>query len=222
MISVGIASIPSRESRLKITLDSIKNQVDMIFLSLNGYEHAPRYLEYIDNLSYSFHDNSMGDAMKFAYADKVGGYFLTLDDDLCVSPNYVSKMISMVDKYGCPCSLHGKRYDIPVEKITSFRTDITTNVRCLHTEKGDTQVHVIGTGTLAFNTKDIKVSMSDFYFPNMADVFFSRIAKMQGVKLMAIGHKMGEVRYLYPRDKTIWQQIENDEIQTEILRKILS
>ena len=204
MITCGIASIPSREDCLKKTLDSIRNQVDIVFVALNGYEYTPPYLEFMDNVSYTFSDNSMGDAMKFQMAQHCGGYFITLDDDLSVNEGYVEEMIEGINRYGV-VSYHGKFYTPPV---TSYRK-IERNYRCLDEVKEDSPINLIGSGCMGFKTSEFKVDIERFEKRNMSDVWVSLLAHEQGLKPMVLKHRKGHINYLYPKGQTIWQDTQD-------------
>jgi hypothetical protein len=222
MITVGIATLKEREESFHQTIISLYPQVDKITAVLNNYTEIPSWLCNMRNVKCVLMQNECGSNAKFWDADEANGYFLTIDDDLIVPKNYVSFMCKKVDLYNCPCSLHGKRYDLPIDKITSYRRNITTNIHCLHTSLEDKFVHVVGTGVLAFNTKDIKITMDDFIYKNMTDVQFALIAKQQNVPLIALAHSNHYLRYIKPVGKTIWELSRDDSIQTNILRKILS
>lgn len=217
MITVGIASIPSRFNLLKKTLDSLTHQVDIMYVCLNGYEYVPEYFHKYDNIDYSFSDNSKGDAMKFAYADKVYGYYLTCDDDLVYPSDYVSYMVDRCRHYGCPVSLAGKNFQYPVH---SYHRSAVDFYHCLRDVEKDHVVQVVGTGVLCFNTKDIKVTLDAFEKPNMADLWFAKMAKEQKIQLMVLNHRAGYLTYTHPR-WTIWGNKERDGAEMRLINEIL-
>jgi hypothetical protein len=218
----GIASIPGREESLERVLDSLISQVDYIFLVLNYGEHPrPQYLDKYTNVWWVVCDNSKGDAMKFASTRFSGdGYYFSCDDDLIYPPDYVQYMCSKVDQYKSIVTLHGKRYDIV--PVKSFRRDFTANIHCLHHCYIDTEVHVGGTGVMAFHTDTFKVYRSMLPEKNMADVQIALLAKQQGVKIIAVAHEGNYLKYIDQGNRTIWRQSKNDAKQTEILNQILS
>ena len=218
MITCGIASIPSRVDCLKKTIDSIKDQVNLICVVLNGYTYTPEFLNDVDNLIYSYGDNSQGDAMKFQMAEYTSGYYMTLDDDLEAEQGYVAYLISKVNEYNGLVSLHGKHYTPPV---TSFK-QWDANYRCLDEVKGDHTVNLIGSGCCMFKTSRLKVKLSDFTLPNMADVFLSKLATEQGVPMMAVDHAKGRyLNYLYPKGSTIWQDTKDYSKHIEIMNTFI-
>jgi glycosyltransferase involved in cell wall biosynthesis len=221
MVTVGIASIPSRSENLEKVLDSITGQADEIFLVLNYCDHeAPKYLSKYSNVWWIIADNSKGDAMKFCMARIPDQVYLTCDDDLLYPDGYIQSMVDATEEYKCIVTHHGKTYE-GARPIQSYRRSFTVNVRCLNTCSGDRWLHVPGTGCMAFNTRDFHISIEDFEHKNMADVIVAREAHKQGVKIMGLKHAMGWLKYIPPKDKTIWQTSTDDTIQTRILNSFL-
>lgn len=216
MQTAHLATIPSRESTLKLVLDSIVPFVDHTFVSLNGYHHVPDFLNAMTTVTYRVQSNERGDANKMSFLNEVTGKVLITDDDLLWNPNAINLLLRKVNQYGCPCSFHGKKYIPP---IRNFKI-IQENYRCLNSVVGDHEINCIGTGTLMFDTSMIKLSMADFPYPNMADILFSKVAVSQGVKLMAVEHKAGVVGYLHPKD-TIWNQTKDYSLHTSILKEFI-
>ena len=216
MLSCHLASIPQRESLLKIVLESIVPFVDHTFVALSGYNHTPSFIDSLPTVTSRILSNKKGDANKFFFINDVSGLALITDDDLTWSPNAINILQQKVRQYNCPCSFHGKKYTPPV---TRFK-NIKENYRCLGTVVGDHEINCIGTGTLMFDTSMIKLSMDDFPYPNMADILFSKAAISQGVKLMAVEHRVGVVGYLNPKE-TIWNQTRDYSLHARILKEFI-
>ncbi len=214
-----IASIPGRVETLKLTVSSLLPQTDMIFVALNGYTEVPGFLEGQDKVVYSLMDNSLGDAAKFYDVDRRNGYFLTCDDDLIYPQGYVGYMIEGIKRHGGIVSLLGKRYDN--RPITSFRSGYTSLYRCLTTNATDKEVHLGGTGVMAFHTDSLKLSVDDFKRKNMADVWLAKAAAEQGVKITVLAHPSRYVKHKF-YSRRIWiTERGNDKYQTEILNSFL-
>ena len=139
MKTVLIASIPEREQMLKKTVNSLKNQVDYIFVALNNYDHIPVFLK--DDI-YTLTNNKLGDAERYYDMVNCIGYLFGCDDDLIYPSNYVNTMINAVDKYNCVCSLHGRKYSRPV---VGFQQNFD-GYPCLGDVMKDVEVDVGGTG----------------------------------------------------------------------------
>lgn len=217
MTSAHIASIPTREELLKITLNSVIPFVDHVFVSLNGYKHVPTWFNDIPTISYNITDNSFGDAFKFASVNKVHGLAYILDDDLVYTPTFFVLLQQKVEQYQCPVSLHGKVYPRPFTQFKTFKE----NYRCLGTVVGDhLNIDVIGTGTMCYKTDMVNLSLSDFKVKNMSDVWFSKLCKEQGVPMVVAEHRIGIVRYLNPVD-TIWRTTKDHSVHNKIIKEFL-
>lgn len=193
----GIASIPSRSDCLQKTIDSLINQVDTIGVYFDGYLEVPswvlKYGEKIKIARSQDQNRDLGDAGKFFWVDEFDGYYFTCDDDLIYPCDYVEKIISCIEEINKPVVVgwHGSiilspfdnYYDAKSRRVFSFGASRPQN----------TPVHVLGTGCLGFNTKDIRISLSDFKTPNMADVYFAIVAQSQNIPLLVIRHAKGEI-----------------------------
>jgi hypothetical protein len=220
MITCGIATLKDREFSFKKTIESIYPQVDEIVAVLNYYTEVPEWLRDLRNVKCVIGDNSLGDAGKFLEVGYCNGYYFALDDDLWYPPNnYVTNLIAKIKEYHCIVTLHGKIF--ANRPIQSYHKSFTTNIHCLHTCERDTVVDVGGSGVMAFDTNDFKLCIDDFKCPNMSDIWVSKIAHEQGIKIMALAHKSHYLRYLYPKGDTIWNLTKGNPYQTEVLNSFL-
>lgn len=185
-IIMNVASIPSRETCLRQVIASIINQCNKVNVFLNNYTHKPKFLDH-PKIS-CFQEKDRGDVGKFYKVEEEAGYYFTIDDDIIYPSNYVSRMIDSINHYNNKAAIgvHGYVWRQPIRNI--YKDRILTHYR----EPLDVfrNVQVIGTGTLAFDTTSIKLQLSDFLKPNMADVWFALAAQRQHVPL-----------YLLPRPK---------------------
>ena len=177
MITAQIASIPNRVESLKRTVTSLINQVDAMFVGLNNYESIPDFLTNNRKIVCALMDNSLGDAAKFYDIDQRSGYVLTCDAE---------HMINGIEQHGGVVTLLGKRYDN--RPIGSYRGSYSALYRVLVSRPSPAKVHVGGTGCMAFNTDDIKLTVDDFIKPNMADLWVAKVAHEQGVGITVLPH----------------------------------
>jgi hypothetical protein len=150
LIMAQIASIPSRVEMLKKTVESLRPQVDHVFVGLNNYSFTP---DFLNEGEYKHFDNSTGDAVKFYDVENFNGYFLSCDDDLIYPSNYALTITAAVDKYDSIISFHGKKYTRPVKSFVQTQY----SVRCLHEQNLDVVVDIPGTGVMAFHTDNLKL-----------------------------------------------------------------
>jgi predicted DNA-binding protein YlxM (UPF0122 family) len=217
-IIVGIASLPDRVNCLEQTIYSLYDQVDKIIVGLNNYEEIPSFLEMNKIESYIL-DNSLGDAAKFLKIDQfINDYYFACDDDMIYPENYCQLMVEKIQKYKSIIGLHGVNILKPV-------TSYYKNRKVYHVFNElneDIEVDLVATSSCAFKTSDIKVSLSDFPIPNMADIWLADLAKKQNVKSIAIKREKSWLKYCEEmEDKwTIYDEYKTkkDEEQTKIVQ----
>jgi hypothetical protein len=218
MIYCGIASLPEREANLRLTIKSLIDQVDVMFLALNGYDSVPNWVNREPKIKHDLLDNSLGDSAKFLHVGECDGYYLTLDDDLAVQHKYVGYMCDGAQKYKGLTSLHGRIYLKPVINFKRW----VGNYRCLNTVSEDVHVNLIGSGCSCHHTDRLKLSISDFKTAGKADVWLSKVATEQGVPMVVLKHTLGDVRYLPVRKgTTIWESTKDYSEHIQIMRTFI-
>lgn len=216
MIYCGIATIPIRLNNFRIVVGHILPQVDVLFVALNGHKHIPSWL-ICPKIEIVQLDNSLGDIAKFYYVESCNGTYVTLDDDLIIPRDYVKRLSDGLDKYGGVVGFHGRIYTTPMDDFKEWYKNYT----CLRTVDGDYRVNIIGSGCCAFNTESIKLKLSDFKKPNMADVWLSKKATEMKQPMTVLKHNAGDIKYLKPEGKTIWHSTEDYGYHLEILRSYI-
>ncbi len=111
MIHANVATYPARKDVLPLMIKSVIDQVDLLHVSMNGYEkgYKPPYLDH-PKILLSYLDNSLTDAAKYYRVRFQSGYIFTMDDDLEYAPDYVQYMISKIEQYQrkAVVTLHGR------------------------------------------------------------------------------------------------------------------
>ena len=218
MVTVQIASIPSRIEHLELTVNSLIDQCDHIFVALNNYEEVPDYLKGNDKIEYKLMDNTLGDAAKFYGSSEREGYILTCDDDLRYNPGYVDLIVNGIDTYGGIVSILGKVYAI--RPIVGFGRGYTTLFSCLNTVRQDCPVDVVGTGVMGWHSDTIKIDPHLFPRRNMADIWVSKLAHEQGIPLTSLAHRKNIVRYKM-HSWRIWAKDRDDPYATKVVNSFL-
>ena len=218
MTTVQIASIPDREVHLELTIKSLIDQCDQMFVALNNYDHVPSYILDNPKITYELMDNTLGDGAKFLNTDKLEGYILTCDDDLQYPPHYVSDMITGLNLHGGIVTALGKQYS--TRPINSFGRGYTRLFSCLMNVPCDYEVDVAGTGVMAWHSDTIKIDPFKFPRRNMADVWVAKLAHEQGVKITVLHHHKGYVRYKM-HSWRIWAKDRDDPYATKIVNSFL-
>jgi len=179
-----IATIPRRIYSLEKTIESLIDQVDFIKIYLNNFCHVPDFLKN-NKIEIIFGNNELKGSTKFYWADKVDGYLFTCDDDLIYPSNYVEEGKKAIDKYNCICGSHGAK--INDGKIFNYYRDRKV-YNAKREVKEDVFVDIIGTGTICFHTRDIKIFMEDMIYPNREDFSIMRLAYLRAYKMLIYAH----------------------------------
>jgi hypothetical protein len=218
---ISVASYKRINSLVK-TIESIYNQSDEINIFLNDHEGEipPQFLDKKINLYFS--DNRYGDALKFAKLMDSDGYYLTIDDDLIYPPNYVDHMINRCKEFlnKRVITLHGRKFS--KEPIKSFYNSYIEFYHCLSHQKKDAFIHFGGTGVMCFHTSLIKIPITYFEHPNMADVWVGKYCFENNIEVLSIAHSKDFLIY-QPQKTTIFNSYSNsDTIQTKIVNDLFN
>lgn len=184
MRTASLASIPSRIPQLAKTIESLLPQMDIINVFLNNYTTVPEFL-YHEKINLEFGDNSLGDTGKFFWASMTPDYHFITDDDIIYPSDYADKMIAKIEQYGRKAIVGVHGINLRFTPITDFHG--STERFSFHTAlKEDCLVHILGTGTIAYHSDTIRVSVNDFKTRNMADIFFALLGQNQKVAFVAV------------------------------------
>jgi len=219
MITAGIATIPTRKESFLLTINSIIDQVDRVFVALNGYTEIPQELKDNPKIHCDILDNELyKDSAKFLHVEECSRFYLGCDDDLVYPRHYCEYMSNKATQYNALVSLHGRNFTRPVRGL---KRGFTLNYHCLHSYDYDTKLDLCGSGVCCFDTNRLKLSIKDFEIAGMADVWLARQAWSQKVPIMGIAHKNNFLKYIPPPDQTLWQYWRDDSIQTRILKEFI-
>jgi len=217
MTTAHIASVPSRVESLRQCVQAIYNQVDKVYVMLNGYSEVPSFLRDLRFANCELLDNSLGDSARYLHVNDEKGVCVFVDDDLVVSNQHVAYLLSGIKKYNGIVGLHGRKY-----LAGSGFKQWVGNYRCLGTVSDDVHVNLIGSGICAFSNERLYVHVSDFKRKNMADIFLSKAATEQGVPMIVLKHQSGYVRYIPTTDgQTIWRTTRDYSYHTEMLKSYI-
>ena len=221
-IICGVASIPERSGVLKEAVESVLPFVDELHVYLNQYRNVPLFLKHPKIFVYrSQVSGDLGDAGKFYAVRQESAFYLAIDDDIFYPSDYVWRMVNQIREnqaagYKLAVGIHGK---IMHEQVQHFYHD---HRRVFHaTAKLDQRqpVHILGTGTVAFHTADLPISIDDFRGPpNMADIYFAIACQKHNVGCVVLPRPNNYLTALKtPTGKTIWARYHRqDQQQTEL------
>lgn len=210
-----LATIPSRKKELKLVCESLLPQVDRLFIYFNEYtaEEVPLWAKIMSKVFWVCSDDSghgdLGDVGKFYFSSKemrerydISGYVLTCDDDIVYPDWHASNTIAYLERSAGKrviFSYHGAK--LPRKCINYHRQKRQFAVK--ETVSRLTQVHVAGTGCMAFDSNQLFPSLKMFKHINMADIYVAKWAKENSVPLYVLPHKKGDFGIMDVQS-TIW------------------
>lgn len=220
MIIASIATHAGREKSLLMTLRSIRDYVDEIWVHENGIcdlKKCHPYMDYITCYEEDLADNGKFYPLRDNYPSSSGDYFLTMDDDLWYAPDYVPYMIEAIDTNKCIVTHHGRK--LLGLGLHYYRGHDCT--RCLDFNGELKEIDVAGTGVTGFNTAYFYPRIWDSPDLRMSDLVFSLEAAKQEKKIMVLPHREGLIKQI-GRDKGIHGFFQKHSIsrQNEIADEI--
>lgn len=202
-ITVLIASVAEREEQLKIVIESIINQIDLIHLVLNWYEEVPNWLK--DDPKICVHLNPTNKNAHDAIWNFVpkDGYVLIFDDDLFYPKDYVSKMINAIERHKrrAIITAYGSNIKRPVESYLKSRVTYGFSDFL----ERDIFVDMIGCGVCAFHASTIQPTLQDFMIPYCRDIYFSLLAAKNKVKVVCLQRPQGWILPLKTSGSSVYE-----------------
>jgi FkbM family methyltransferase len=219
-VTASMATMPSRTAILEQTVASLLPQVDRLNIYLNNFESVPAFLN--DPrivIARSQEHGDQRDNGKFFFAERLAeGYHFTVDDDIVYPPDYVATTIAKIEQYDrrAAIGVHGLNLADPLESYTVGREMFHFK----YAVERDQFVQLVGTGTLAYHTSTLRVSMADLKTTGMADLWFAIRAREHGVPLIVQARTKNWLRPIQHEGETIYDQTRiDDEKETAIVRE---
>lgn len=221
-VTIGIASIKTREKTLEKAVQSLIHQADHLHVYLNDYEGVPLYLQ--NNPKITFYLGKIykdrGDTGKYYALDKTeSGYYFSCDDDLIYPEDYVQHTIEFLKAQHnrVIATYHGAI--LKEGKLNSYYRD-RKQVHYAHFQRKPIPVHIGGTGVMAFHVKHFKPNTLAFKYPNMADIWVSIQAQEKKIPIVCAPRPLNWIQSQpTPANETIYGSKKNHDIQTEILNQ---
>lgn len=215
-----VASIPSRTDSLKIMIDSIYHQCDRINVYLNWYTEVPAFLKWSKIKVFQWED--LWDAGKFFNIENEHWYYFAMDDDLSYATNYCETMISHIENYN-RMAVIGTHGVVPRPNIEGRIDSYYKDRYVFHFNyllPSPVFVPILGTGWMAFHTDTIKLKLSDFKQPNMADIYFWLVAQKQTIPMICIDKKWPYYSQLTVNESIRDRRHNGDDRETEVINTI--
>ena len=189
-IVAGMATVKGNEQGMLTAVASLMNQVDHLYLYLNGHETVPTVLNRFGDRITPVLDpdgSRLGDAGKFVgVAHEPASIYLTCDDDIAYPKDYVLHMCQALaaQEGQAAVGVHGCLLNQPLTHYYDPKTRHVVHFESLLMR--NRHVHVLGTGTVAFHTSVIHPTLDDFPAPNMADIWFARWLQARKLPSVAV------------------------------------
>lgn len=198
LVSANLATFPSRERQLKATIETIRDQFDVIRIYYNQYSEIPNWFDYLDNVE-SYHGEDKKDNSKFYYLDhlKEPEYYFTLDDDILYPSDYKEVTLKNIEDNDCIVSYHGRVLNNNVRGY--YTTNQHACFMCTQEVRFDEVPaligDVIGTGVTAFDTRYFHPkNIFNSEYQKMSDIVFSLEAKKQDKITGIFPHRANWIR----------------------------
>lgn len=186
-----IATQNKRKDTLKMTVESLQDQVDQIII----YNNDEELTDYTDNAKFYW-----------LYQLPTPSYIFLCDDDLIYPSNYIEKSIIFIERYGCIISWHGR----VLQGLGKHYYRDHLMFPCLDTvlfEDGEViKIDVCGTGVTCF--RNDYFNPTDIYKADekrMADLVFSLQASKEGKTIGLPEHEKGWIKDALPEDGGVFK-----------------
>jgi len=192
----GIAMLPSRFPESIKVVDSLKGQVETLYIKWQG-DNPPAFPSWC---VVSWGENN-GDIGKFPASDND---VVTLDDDLIYPEGYAQDFLLAARRFpGHILTHHGKTWQ---GRCSHYFGEVTNQVYCLAENTREIPISAPGTGVSYYPAEIYSLMREEMAQDwNCADILVGSWAKKNQVPITAIKHRFNYFSYLKPKD-TIWDQ----------------
>lgn len=183
-IIFSVATYHKRVAELEVTLESIYDQADEIHVYLNDLETVPEYCKLDKITVYRGQDfaNLSAAGKMYFLSEPREGYVFIIDDDNVLPPDYVEKMIRLIE-------LYKRRVAVTVHGSTMIadsgwyyrRYGVHAYQRPLALDKF---VNLPGSGTFAYHTDTLKLDFAMFQPYVLVDLAVAIACRNQGVPII--------------------------------------
>lgn len=222
MIFGSLASYPARKKCLEQVVAAVIPQLDHLYVYLNHYEVIPEFLHHakISVARSQDHGDLVDNGKFFCLHHNIDGYHFVLDDDISYPCDYAKTLLHKIEMYNrlAVVGVHGAVLRSPFEHYFQDR-DVATFWTALEQDK---TVNVLGTGTLAYHTSALQLSLSDFHTTCMADIWFAIAAKQQAAPMIAVARPdnwLQQIPLDNPKDCLYERFKEDDAVQTSLIHR---
>ncbi|NTG46799.1 FkbM family methyltransferase [Agrobacterium rhizogenes] len=208
-IVAGMATVAGNEVALRATVMSLLPQVDRLYVYLNGFTEAPRFIAEHPKIRHFIDTDGSryGDAGKFWGLEQVkDAIYISCDDDIIYPDDFVARMVGELAQLRgqAVVSVHGS---IILQPSHGYYKDRGRAV--FHYERAlmrRRRVHVAATGTSAFHSSVVQVTLADFRHRNMADIWLTEYLHRRGIPSYVVPRNDGWLKSIEVPRATIYAQ----------------
>ncbi|MGG6895858.1 FkbM family methyltransferase [Rhizobium sp. BR 315] len=183
-VVAGMATVAGNEIALRATVMSLLPQVDCLYVYLNGFTQAPRFIADHPKIRHFIDTDGSryGDAGKFWGLEQVeDAVYITCDDDIIYPDDFVARMVGELAQLRGQ-AVFGVHGAIILQPSRGYYKDRGRAV--LHFEHAfmrRRRVHVAATNACAFHSGTVKMKLTDFRHRNMADTWLAQYLHREGI-----------------------------------------
>jgi hypothetical protein len=223
----GMATMPSRSQSLRDALPAILPQVERLYLYLDQYDHVPADLAAdarIVPLLRRDGERPMGTSGKLLglRALSTPCLYFCFDDDIRYPAGYVDRMAAALHRhrYRAVVGVHARVFRPPIRsyirdgRILNFKDRL--DIDCV--------VDELGSGTIAFHSRCIRLDPERWEFLNILDLMLTIEAMNQDVQLVAVNRPAGFMQAIAEnQDDSLYREVlHDDSLQTRLLRSTMA
>jgi hypothetical protein len=194
----ALATVPRREGYLERVIAAVRPQVDTLCVYLNGYSEVPSFVA-ANADEFILDPVNNGAERKLHWASLFDGVYLSLDDDFDYPPDYVSRMVAEVKRWGglAVTVAHGRTYQ---GEPTSVHQVSPGSVGMYYRRVPEGRwVNHGSTGLMALDTTRVRPPQ-EWQHRNMADMQFAVWCQRSKVPMRLIEHEAHWIDTFCPLD----------------------
>ncbi len=208
-IVAGIASMAGNEVTLRAAVMSLLPQVDCLYVYLNGFAQAPRFITEHTKIRYFIDTDGVryGDAGKFWGLEQVeDAVYITCDDDIVYPDDFVARMIGELAQSRGLAAV-GVCGTIMLQSSRGhYARDERVIVDLERALMRRRRVHIVGTSASAFHSTTVKAKLSDFQDIKTVDAWFAEYLLGEGIPAYIVPRKQRWLQPIEGRHPTIHNQ----------------
>ena len=215
---------PGRLEALRISVESIINQVDIVRIYWNEYNvhDVPDWFRHNDKIECAFGPNRTDNA-KLLFLGPKNEYYFMADDKIIYPSDYVEVMLRHLETNQV-VSCHGRKIVTDGNYLNSYYLGSHLVYDYRMEVKEMKPVEIIGTGVTAFDTAWFRPdTIANDKRHKMSDLLFSLEAAKQNIPLFVIPHAEGWLRcQQMPSSICAEMQKTDQKEQIEIVKEIIN